>query len=712
VVRKGPETDEAFVRRVLGKLATHKDIVVINDEAHHAYRIPAELKISKKAMADQGLDLDEATRWIEGLDRIHKMRRIGRCFDLSATPFAPTGKASADAALFDWIVSDFGLNDAIEAGLVKTPRVVVRDDALPDAATMRSKLYHIYRDPSVAEDFNRPRAEPHEPLPKLVQDAYTLLGADWRETRRLWAEAGHHAPPVLLTVCNRTETAARIEHYLTQGDAVWPEMQAPDQTLRVDSRVLEKAERGESATADKGYEARLGAVLEASPLSVTKKEHLQGLKKEDILRELVDSVGQRGRAGQNLQQVISVAMLSEGWDAKNVTHIMGLRAFTSQLLCEQVIGRGLRRVSYDTDEDGLFVPEYVNVFGVPLSIYDPGEGGETPPPPKPTTQIDVVPEKTAFEIRWPNVLRIESVVRHELAVDWKTVDVLTIDPATTPISADLAPTLGGATDMSSVRAIDLEKLPEGFRLQRTIFVAARKAFAELKSSFRGSEEYLIFQLVRLVEAYLASDRIEIPSLFHQDPHLRRILLALNMDSIVRHILTAVTEQNRTSLEPVFDEESPIGATGWMRPWFTSKPTQQTTKSHISHAVIDSTWEFYTVTALEKHEEVEAYAKNDHLGFQIHYIWQGSRRRYVPDFIIRLRNGTMLALEIKGQDSEQNRAKRQALAEWVAAINATGGFGTWACDVAYAPEKVHDILVAHQASGADAPCANRPEPVAT
>jgi type III restriction enzyme len=185
-----------------------------------------------------------------------------------------------------------------------------------------------------------------------------------------------------------------------------------------------------------------------------------------------------------------------------------------------------------------------------------------------------------------------------------------------------------------------------------------------------------------------------------------------MDSIVRHILTAVTEQNRTSLEPVFDEESPIGATGWMRPWFTSKPTQQTTKSHISHAVIDSTWEFYTVTALEKHEEVEAYAKNDHLGFQIHYIWQGSRRRYVPDFIIRLRNGTMLALEIKGQDSEQNRAKRQALAEWVAAINATGGFGTWACDVAYAPEKVHDILVAHQASGADAPCANRPEPVAT
>lgn len=209
VVQKGKESDEAFTRRVLGKLAAHKDIIVINDEAHHAYRKPPELKISKKQAAEQGIDLDEATRWIEGLDRIHKTRRIQRCFDLSATPFAPTGKKSTDTALFDWIISDFGLNDAIEAGLVKTPRVVVRDDALPDSKTLRSKLYHIYRDKSVSEDLNRARAEPHEALPKLVQDAYTLLGADWRETAKDWAEAGHHSPPVMLTVCNRTETAPK-----------------------------------------------------------------------------------------------------------------------------------------------------------------------------------------------------------------------------------------------------------------------------------------------------------------------------------------------------------------------------------------------------------------------------------------------------------------------------------------------------------------------
>nr|WP_202961182.1 DEAD/DEAH box helicase family protein [Candidatus Symbiobacter mobilis] len=219
VVKKGAESDAAYVRRVLGKLASHKDLIIINDEAHHAYRKPAESKVSKKQAEELGLDLDEATRWIEGLDRIHKMQRIIRCFDLSATPFAPTGKTSTEASLFEWVISDFGLNDAIEAGLVKTPRVVIRDSALPNAQTYRSKLYHLYREPEVADDLNRRGAEPHEALPQIVQEAYTLLGADWRETQSAWAKAGHLSPPVMLTVCNKTETAARVEHYFRQGDA-------------------------------------------------------------------------------------------------------------------------------------------------------------------------------------------------------------------------------------------------------------------------------------------------------------------------------------------------------------------------------------------------------------------------------------------------------------------------------------------------------------
>jgi type III restriction enzyme len=697
VVKKGAESDEAYTQRVLGKLAAHKDIVIINDEAHHAYRKPAEVKISKKEAEELGLDLEEATRWVEGLDRIHKTRRIQRCFDLSATPFAPTGKASTEAGLFGWIVSDFGLNDAIEAGLVKTPRVVVRDDALPNAATLRSKLYHIYREAEVADDFNRRGAEPHEPLPKLVQDAYTLLGADWRDIRARWQAEGHKSPPVMLTVCNKTETAARVEHYFRNGDAHWPELQAPAQTLRVDSKVLEKAEIGETASANKDYEQALRTIVDAADIPETRKERLRELKKEELLREIVDNVGKRGAAGQDLQNVISVAMLSEGWDAKNVTHIMGLRAFTSQLLCEQVIGRGLRRVSYDTDENGLFLPEYVNVFGVPLSIFQEiGEGGEAPPPPKASFQIESLPERNELEISWPNVLRIDTVVRPVLTVDWDQVDPLVLDPAQTPISAELAPALGGATNLEQVHVIDLEKLPEEFRLQRLTFRAAQKSYASMQGRFTGNRDYLLYQLIRLVEQFFESDKMNIPSRYHQEPLRKRILFALNIDIIVQHLLRYIQEQNLEWIEPVYDEEMPIGSTRSMRTWYTTKPCFPTIKSQISHLVGDSSWEGYAANLFEKSTQVVSYAKNDHLGFNVYYMWNGSRRRFVPDFIVRLANGKTLVLEIKGEDSEQNRAKRAALDAWVKGVTFKGGFGTWCWDVAFQPAQIQDIIQRHSA----------------
>lgn len=575
---------------MLGKLAAYKDSLIINDEAHHAYRKPAESKVSKKDAEALGIDLEEATRWIEGLDRIHKMRRIGRCFDLSATPFAPTGKTSTESALFEWVISDFGLNDAIEAGLVKTPRVVIRDNALANAQTYRSKLYHLYREPEVAEDLNRRGAQPHEALPQIVQEAYTLLGADWREALAQWQTAGHVSPPVMLTVCNRTETAARVEHYFLRGDAYWPELHARAKTLRVDSRVLEKAELGETSGSDKEYEAVLQEILEAASIPESRKVELRCLKKEELLRAIVDNVGKRNTAGQDLQSVISVAMLSEGWDAKNVTHIMGLRAFTSQLLCEQVIGRGLRRVAYDKEtvlcpdgkERELFIPEFVNVFGVPLSIFqDVGEGGDAPPPPKHSTQIEAIKERSELEISWPNVLRVDVVVRPELVVDWAKMPVLRLDPAQIHVSADLAPALGGAADLAKAVSIDLEKLPEEFRLQRLLFVAARKAFAELQHNFSGSREYLLYQLVRLVEAFFESDRLEIPSLFHQEPLRKRILIALSIDTIVQHVLAQVQEQNSERLEPVFDQEFPIGSTRLMRTWYSTKPCAATSKSQIT-----------------------------------------------------------------------------------------------------------------------------------
>jgi type III restriction enzyme len=693
VVKKGRESDAAFVRRVLGKLAACKNIAVINDEAHHAYRLPADVKIGRKQALEAGLDPDEATRWIEGLDRIHKTCGVLRAFDLSATPFAPTGKANTEAGLFSWIVSDFGLNDAIEAGLVKTPRVVVRDDALPDARTLRSKLYHLYRDAEVADDLNRRGAQPFEPLPKLVQDAYTLLGADWRAALKDWLAAGHTSPPVLLTVCNRTETAARIEHYFKRGNAHWPELHEAMRTLRVDSRVLDRAEQGETATADKGYEAELRALVAAAGIPAEMQARLAGLSREELLREIVDTVGKRGRAGQDVQNVISVAMLSEGWDAKNVTHIMGLRAFTSQLLCEQVIGRGLRRVSYDLDDNGCFKPEFVNVFGVPLSIYQDIGGGETPPRPRPSTQVEALPERNALEIRWPNVLRVDTVLAPTLTLDWDRVPPLTLDPAATPIVAEIAPALGGAADMSKVTRIDLELLPEEFRLQRLVFRAAQKAFefAGAAGRFRGRRDWLALQLIRLVERFLASDKLDIPSLFHQDEVRRRILVGLNLDGIVQHLMGHVEQQNRERLEPVFDAELPIGTTRAMRTWYTTKTCHAAQKSQISHMLADSAWEQQAANLFEMDGRVVAYAKNDHLGFEVSYLWNGVRRRYLPDFLVRLADGRTLVLEIKGEDSPQARAKHAALDAWVQAVNTKGGFGLWCWDVAYQPGQLRDIL---------------------
>lgn len=706
VVKKGAESDKAFVKRVLGKLAGYKDIVVINDEAHHAYRQSPEDKRSrdvKRRAEEMGLDQEEATRWIEGLDRIHRELRIQRCFDLSATPFAPTGRSNTESGLFDWIVSDFGLNDAIEAGLVKTPRVVVRDGVVPDTKTLKPKLYHLYRDPEVQDDLNRRGAQPHEPLPPLVQQAYTLLGADWRKAAEAWSQGGHDSPPVLLTVCNRTETAARIERYFTSGDVHWPELRNPNRTLRVDSKVLEKAEVGATAGTDKDYEARLNAIVAAANIPSDRKARLEGLKKEELLREIVDNVGKRGTAGQDLQNVISVAMLSEGWDAKNVTHILGLRAFTSQLLCEQVIGRGLRRVGYDTESvvgpDGverqLFKAEYVNVFGVPLSVFQDLSGeGEAPPPPKPSTQIEALEERNSLEIRWPNVLRVDAIVRPGLTLDWIKMEPLKLDPARTPLAADMAPALGGANAWDQITEIDLEKLPDEFRLQRLVFQAARKAYDQMSGQFTGTPEYLAFQLIRLIEKFLASDKVEVPSLFHQEPLRKRILVSLNMDVVVQHLLRYLIPQNQERIEPVFDEEFPVGSTRYMRTWYTTKTCQPAQKSQISHVVADGAWEAHAANVLETSPQVQTYAKNDHLGFQIYYMWNGAKRRYIPDFLIKLANGKTLVLEIKGEDSEQNKAKRAALDAWVAGVNQKGGFGVWSWDVAFEPHQVQDILASH------------------
>lgn len=691
VDKRGAKSDEAYVREVLGDMASARNILVVNDEAHHAWRVPAESKV-KGVTKDE---IEEATKWVGGLDRINKARGLLACYDFSATPFAPSGKKSSEEALFGWIVSDFGLNDAIEAGLVKTPRVVVRDDAVPDAKTYKSRLYHIYIDPEVKDDLNR-KAAPEEPLPDLVVNGYYLLGYDWRETARAWRDAGFKTPPVMITVANRTETAARIKYALDRNKVRIDELCDPARTLHIDSKVLEEAEAAEEPIAAVGGEDGDDDEDNGPARKLTKKQQAE------LLRLQVDTVGRPGKPGEQIQSVISVGMLSEGWDAKTVTHIMGLRAFTSQLLCEQVVGRGLRRTSYEINPDtGLFEPEYVNIFGVPFTFLPhESEEGVIPEPPKPKTAIEPVAAKAAFEIAWPNVVRIDHVYRPRLSLDWQKVAPLALNASHTARVAELAPIVEGKPDVTKIAAIDLERLAREFRTQRIVFETARDVYDQMQKDWKGSKEFLLAQLVRLVEQFIASDRITItPALFYQDDLKRRLIITLNMTKVVQHIWEAIRFENTEKLEPVFDRDRPIRSTRDMGTWYTGKPCEYTARSHINFCVYDSAWEASEAFELDHNPAVAAWVKNDHLGFEILYVYRGVVRKYRPDFLIRLTSGDMLVLETKGKDSEQDQTKRRFLDEWAQAVNAHAGFGRWSWDVSTDPGDIKDILARHAGSKA-------------
>ena len=683
VDKRGAKSDEAYVREVLGELAGARNILVIDDEAHHAWRIPAGSKI--KGVKKE--DIEEATKWLGGLDRVHRARGILTCYDFSATPFAPSGKQSSEEALFAWIVSDFGLNDAIESGLVKTPRVVVRDDGVPDAKTYKSKLYHIYE--HVKDDLNR-RAEEHTPLPDLVTTGYYLLGKDWFEAAKSWKAQGLRTPPVMITVANRTETAARVKYAFDHKKILLDELCLPERTLHIDSKVLEMAEAQEEPVVfDAEDKSENDGATEDEPVIRLSKKELA-----EQLRQRVDTVGKEGRPGEQVQNVISVGMLSEGWDARTVTHIMGLRAFSSQLLCEQVVGRGLRRVSYEFDKTkGLFEPEHVNIFGVPFTFLPhEAQDGPPPPPPPPKTNIEPVLEKKEYEISWPNIIRIDHVYRQELKLDLAKVKPLELDVFKTPTLAEVAPIVEGKPDVTKLSEIALEELARKFRWQRIAFETASSIFDQMKPGWKGSKEYLLARLIRLMEEFVQSSKVQItPPLFNQGDLRRRLVITLNLGKVVQHMWESIIAENTESFVPVFDSERPIVSTGDMRTWYTGRPCEYTNGSHVNFCVYDSTWESSDGFQLDHSKSVDAWVKNDHLGFEILYVYRGIVHKYRPDFIIRLKSGRYLVLETKGQDTDQDKTKRAFLDEWVKAVNGHGGFGSWSWAVARKPGDVISIL---------------------
>lgn len=677
-------------------MASATSLIVINDEAHHAWRVPAESKI--KGVKKE--DIEESTVWVGGLDRINRARGISRCFDLSATPFAPSGKKATEEALFPWIVSDFGLNDAIESGLVKTPRVVIRDDGSPAAKDLRSRLYHIYMDVTVKDDINR-KAEESDPLPDLIKNAYMLLGKDWKAAKDDWEKAGYKVPPVMITVANTTYTSGRIKYSFDKDAfllsvAGLNDLCIPERTLQIDSSIINKVEKGEfgeieseQSEIEKDEEEATGAVNNEP----TKKKSKKDLAFE--LREKVNTVGKVGEPGEQIQNVISVGMLSEGWDAKTVTHIMGLRAFSSQLLCEQVVGRGLRRTSYDVGSDGLFEAEHVNIFGVPFTFlpHEGGSDGPPPPPPPPKTKIEPVKEKAEYEISFPNLLRIDHIYKPTLTLNMEKVKPLELDPYQSITEAELAAIIAGKPNPAALTEIDLKEIGEKFRLQSIVFRIASTIYnSEKKPDWKGSKETFLIQLIGIIEQFIYSEKIRIKNpLFNQDEVRKRILIMLNMNKVIQHIWNEIRADNTTQLTPVFDKEHPIRSTADVRTWWTSKPCENFNKSHINFTVVDSKWEYLEAKTINGSNSVDSFVKNDHLGFAVIYNYQGVIRRYFPDFIIKLKNSGHLILETKGQDTDQDKTKRAFLDEWCNAVNQYGGFGKWRWVVSFDPNDLEMIL---------------------
>ncbi len=672
VQKKGPESDDAFVRRVLPDFGGSKNILIINDEAHHCHR--------PSASEDEQEDKEEeekATIWVSGIDRIHRARGVLKAYDLTATPFKPMGKSNQGEYLFPWIVSDFGLNDAIESGLVKTPKIAIRDDSNvgPD---LKSKLFHIY--PEVKEDLNR-RAEPHDGLPGLVTNAINILGADWLKEKEKWQNDKRDTPPVMIMITNRIETAARIEYSLMNGYFSIDDLGDKKGFIRIDQNALDKIESDE--------EERLN--LDKSGKELVKDQ-----------RDKFNTVGKKGKPGEFIQCVVGVNMLSEGWDARTVTHILGLRAFTSQLLCEQVVGRGLRRISYDLNKNGKFDPEYVTVFGVPFTFLPVEQQAGPPKTETPKTKIGPIAERDHLRIDWPHVLRIEYKLNYFLDLDWDNLEKLVLSPSDAPTIVEVAPVIDGNPKFDQISELDLNRLAEEHRLQRLKLQAAVRLHEQFSKSWAGDPGSHISQLIQVIDKFLESVKMEfkIP-LFHGTEKLKNIVVALNLQKIINHIGHFIRSSSQESPKIVLDSVRPKRSTATAMTWYTSKQAQPIAKSQISHLVIDSGWE---KVGLEFERDripgLISWVKNDHLGFEIFYMWQGQQHTYYPDFILKFDGNQHLILEVKGQKTEQDKAKWAAVKEWVTAVNADGNFGSWAFAVLENPTDLFKVINENKPSTVD------------
>jgi len=653
VLRRGRESDSAFARRVLFDLGPKKRVMVINDEAHHAWRPPPGLKV-QSAEKDEVL---EATVWINGLERVHRDREILRCIDFSATPMYP-GAVGGEKAWrpFEWVVSDFGLVDAIESGLVKVPRIPTDDDAGASIPKYRNLWEFVKQALPKRGDDSDDAGHPLISYLSEVDGPLKQLAGAWYATYLAWTHTGGRTiPPVMIVVCNETKMAEMLEKHIAERGEASPFLvnHAGEQvTVRIDSKLLDDAE-----ARDEGESAQDAA---------------------ERLRTLVATVGKPGQPGEQVRCLISVGMLSEGWDARNVTQILGLRAFQSQLLCEQVVGRGLRRSDYGD----LSVPEFVDVYGVPFQLLPFARASGEILPPSQTTVVRSLREREHLRIEFPRVEQIISDLGDVVTVDMDAIEPILVSPENDPNATWVEFEIGSPGKGIGGETQDRQTAYESFRMQRLVFRLA----ADLVTDIDKRDQPWVFpQMARIVRDVIAEKVRYAPAVKDE----RELCNLRYVAELRNRILACLRSEERDGLLPVLNQYDPIGDTTVN--FQTAKPCEATTKSHISHVVYDSKLELQMARALEQDDRVVAYAKNERVFFEIPYRWQGTTGRYRPDFLIRLTSGTTLVVEGKGRKTERDDAKLTAARRWIDAVNQWGKLGHWELGLCFSEAELRALI---------------------
>ena len=697
------ETPDQMVRRVCKEFGNKKNIVVINDEAHHCYRHKVETE-EEKLTSDERREAEkreeEARVWISGLEAIQRKIGIKVVYDLSATPFFLRGSGHPEGTLFPWVVSDFSLIDAIESGIVKVPRVPVADDSMTGKMpTYRDIWVHIREHLSRKGRGTQDESGSEPKLPIELEGALRSLYGNYEKYYHSWeqnaaAREKGQTPPVFIVVCNNTNVSKHVYDWIAGWEKSLPDGSnvivpgnlpvfrnsdgnawlATPNTILIDSEQLESGE-----AMSKEFKKIASLAIEEFKSEYRKRfpgRDTDKLTDENLLREVMNTVGKPGKLGENVRCVVSVSMLTEGWDANTVTHIMGVRAFGTQLLCEQVVGRGLRRMSYVPNADGKFDPEYAEVYGVPFSFI-PCSGSAADPRPGPTpTHVRALDDRIACEITFPKLTGYRyDLPRERLAVNFTSDSKMVLSTLDIPTKTENAPIIGE----TSIHTLDdLKK----HREQEVVFLLAK---VTLEKYFRddadNTKPWLFPQLLNIVGRWLRECVVLKDNTFPQ-----LLLLIEHAYNAADRIYGAIvaSHEGQKLLKPILKPYEYIGSTQYVnfdttRSVYPTKPD----KCHVSHVVADTeSWEQKMAQALEEMDKVACYVKNQNLGFMIPYTLDGEERNYLPDFIVRVRDGKKdllnLIVEVTGEKKKDKAAKAATARNlWVPAVNNHGGFGRWA-----------------------------------